>query len=158
MVHIGLSFYSHFPPLSCLSFWLLVLVKQIGRTLPGLASSCAWTRSVMRACTHVGKIWTCDVLLFKLLFINISVHVKCAEKQVRKEEVQRESLGELSDLDLAASSSASFAVSAVSYRQIQTCKWPLLSNCPLLWAFSKLKTLGSSSTLSRILLFLVPRE
>lgn len=60
--------------------------------------------------------------------------VKCAQKGVREEEVQRENLCEMGELDLAASSSASFAASAVTYRQIQTCKWPLLSNCPLLWA------------------------
>lgn len=86
----------------------------------------------MCACTCVGRIWTRHVLLFKLLFTNITVHVGCAQKGVGKEEVQRESLCELSELDLAVNSSASFAASAVSYRQIQTCKWPLLSNCPLL--------------------------
>lgn len=67
-------------------------------------------------------------------------------------------LCEMGELDLAATSSASFAASAVSYRQIQTCKWPLVSHCPLAQAFSKLETPDSSSTLSRILLFMFPWE
>lgn len=79
-------------------------------------------------------------------------------KGVRKEEVQRESLCEMGELGLAATSSASLAASAVSYRQIQASKWPLVSHCLLVQAFSKFEILGSSSTLSRILLFMFPWE
>lgn len=71
MVHIG--FFLQLLSLSFMSFLLASSISEVNRALSGLASSCAWTRSVICTCTCVGRIWTCDVLLLKFLFINITV-------------------------------------------------------------------------------------
>lgn len=82
-----------------------------------VSSSCVW--SVTCACTCGGRIWPCDVLLLKLLFINITIHIKCAQRSQEGRGSDKRAYVRWASLTLLPLNSASLEASAVSCRQIR---------------------------------------